>query len=217
MKPHDADGLTLSAESDARYGSFDFRAAHAAAAPDLQALLDSTESLPFRRRGYERDGMLKTVIERANFQELYESSRSGANSKAGTLAAVPGAVAHFALDALFERPVQAEVVELLLLTKEDRRFASCVLIHGMGGTGKTVTAVAVVRQTTVRTHYAQIFWLTVGADAVGETGALQQLQVMLYSQLTGKTVKTEDIHKNDKQAWQQKLVEAIFGTLKKAY
>ena len=47
------------AESDARYGGFDFRAAHAAAAPDLQQLLDSTESLPFRRRGYERDGMLR--------------------------------------------------------------------------------------------------------------------------------------------------------------
>ena len=48
-------------ESDARYGSFDFRAAHAAAPIDLQQLLDNTESLPFRRRGYERDGMLKCV------------------------------------------------------------------------------------------------------------------------------------------------------------
>ena len=52
-------------ESDARYGSFDFRAAHAAAPADLQELLDQHESLPFRRRGYERDGMLKTVVERA--------------------------------------------------------------------------------------------------------------------------------------------------------
>ena len=39
------------AESDARYGSFDFRAAHAEADADLQALLDNNESLPFRRRG----------------------------------------------------------------------------------------------------------------------------------------------------------------------
>ena len=52
-------------ESDARFGSFDFRAAHAAAPADLQELLDQHESLPFRRRGYERDGMLKTVVERA--------------------------------------------------------------------------------------------------------------------------------------------------------
>ena len=52
-------------ESDARYGSFDFRAAHATAPADLQELLDQHESLPFRRRGYERDGMLKTVVEHA--------------------------------------------------------------------------------------------------------------------------------------------------------
>ena len=47
------------AESDARYGGFDFRAAHEAAPADLRELLDNTESLPFRRRGYERDGMLR--------------------------------------------------------------------------------------------------------------------------------------------------------------
>ena len=47
------------AESDARYGGFDFRAAHEAAPDDLRDLLDNTESLPFRRRGYERDGMLR--------------------------------------------------------------------------------------------------------------------------------------------------------------
>ena len=47
------------AESDARYGGFDFRAAHEAAPADLRDLLDNTESLPFRRRGYERDGMLR--------------------------------------------------------------------------------------------------------------------------------------------------------------
>ena len=33
------------AESDARYGSFDFRAAHAGAPADLQELLDQHESL----------------------------------------------------------------------------------------------------------------------------------------------------------------------------
>ena len=57
--------MPINPESDARYGSFDFRAAHAAAPADLQELLDQHESLPFRRRGYERDGMLKTVVERA--------------------------------------------------------------------------------------------------------------------------------------------------------
>ena len=50
---------SVRAESDARYGGFDFRAAREAAPADLRELLDNTESLPFRRRGYERDGMLK--------------------------------------------------------------------------------------------------------------------------------------------------------------
>ena len=52
---------SVRAESDARYGGFDFRAAHEAAPADLRELLDNTESLPFRRRGYERDGMLRCV------------------------------------------------------------------------------------------------------------------------------------------------------------
>ena len=130
------------AESDARFGGFDFRAAHAEADADLRELLDNTESLPFRRRGYERDGMLRTVVARAGFAQLYESAQQQrqqgqtGGSGADGLAAVPQAVAHFALDTLFERPVQAQVVELLLLPRADRRFTSCVLVHGMGGTGK---------------------------------------------------------------------------------
>ena len=82
--------------------------------------------------------MLKTVVERAGFKELQEAAQGRVDSKAEALAAVPLSVSHFALDALFERPVQAELVELLVLPRADRRFTSCVLVHGMGGTGKTV-------------------------------------------------------------------------------
>ena len=190
--------LPASAESDARYGSFDFRAAHAAAPADLQLLLDNTESLPFRRRGYERDGMLKTVVDRAGFAQLYASSQEGAGSELGALAAVPAAVAHFALDALFERPVQAELVALLLLPKHHERFTSCVLVHGMGGTGKTVTAVAVVQERAVRTLFGSICWLTVGADAVGEK--IQQLAAALYKQIAGKPMKGDGKDDHERQA-----------------
>ena len=202
------------AESDARFGGFDFRAAHAEADADLRELLDNTESLPFRRRGYERDGMLRTVVARAGFAQLYESAQQqqrqgqqrgrAGGSGADGLAAVPQAVAHFALDALFERPVQAQVVELLLLPQADRRFTSCVLVHGMGGTGKTVTAVAAVQESAVRAHYFEVFWLTVGADAVGER--IKQLQAVMYKQLTGKGTKGED---NDEHELQQMLVGAM--------
>jgi hypothetical protein len=59
-------------ESDSRFGAFDFRATHARkkAPSDLQEMLDNHESLPFRRRGYERDGMLQTLIDHAGFKVL---------------------------------------------------------------------------------------------------------------------------------------------------
>ena len=209
-------------ESDARYGSFDFRAAHAAAPADLQELLDQHESLPFRRRGYERDGMLKTVVEHAGerqprrawvifciathiqpnssagFKELLRASQSNASSKAEVLAAVPAEMNRFVLDALFERPVQAKLVELLLLQQGDRSFTSCVLVHGMGGTGKTVTAVAAVQDTAVRRWFSEIYWLTVGADAVGER--IKQLAAVLYKQLSGKSMKEEGQDEHERQA-----------------
>ena len=103
----------LPKESDARYGSFDFRAAHAEAPADLQELLDQHESLPFRRRGYERDGMLKTVVDRAGMAQMYASAQEGADATVQALAAVPSEINHFNNDALFERPVQVELVELL--------------------------------------------------------------------------------------------------------
>ena len=119
-------------------------------------------------------------MERAGLKQLYKSSQSGAGAQAGALAGVPATVGHFSatLDALFERPVQAELVELLLLTKADGRFTSCVLVHGMGGTGKTVTAVAAVQDRAVRVRFSNIYWLTVGADAVGER--ISQLQATLF-------------------------------------
>lgn len=97
------------------------------------------------------------------FKELFRASHTGANSKAEVLAAVPAEINHFALDALFERPVQAELVGLLLLPNGGAHFTSCVLVHGMGGTGKTVTAVAAVQSRAVRAFFSNIYWLTVGA------------------------------------------------------
>eukprot|EP00935_MAST-01C_sp_MAST-1C-sp1_P001606 g1606.t1 len=194
--------IVLLHESDARFGSFDFRAAYTAAPTDLQELLDNTESLPFRRRGYERDGMLKTVVERSGFAQIYASLQEGAGTKA--LATVPSAVAHFNNDALFERPVQTELVEMLLLPNEDPRWTSCVIVHGMGGTGKTVTAVAAVRETAVRAYYSDIYWLTVGADAVGER--VKQLQATLLKLITGKASEVED---KDEQEWQQAMLAAM--------
>ena len=52
------------------------------------------------------------------------------------LSSLPEELNHFNLDSFHDRPVQADLVRLLLLPKEDPAFSSCVLVHGMGGTGK---------------------------------------------------------------------------------
>ena len=62
-------------------------------------------------------------------KELWTSAQKEGSSKAEVLAVVPPAAAHFALDTLLERPVQAQLVELLLLPHVDRQFTNCVLVH----------------------------------------------------------------------------------------
>jgi hypothetical protein len=199
--------MLLIHESDPRFGSFDFSKAGSTAPTDLKEMLESHESLPFRRRGYERDGMLQSLIERAGFKGLLESARNAA-AHSVKLATVPQEIDHFDLESFQDRPVQAELVELLVLPKDDQRFTSCVLIHGMGGTGKTVTAVAVVQEAVVRTHFSNIYWLVVGQDAaIG--GKLRQLQGILYKQLSGKAVKSEEVQGKDEQEWRAMLVDAM--------
>jgi hypothetical protein len=202
--------LLLIHESDPRFGSFDFGKAGNTAPGDLKEMLDNHESLPFRRRGYERDGMLQSLIERAGFKSLLESARNASTATADVveLATVPQEIGHFDLESFQDRPVQAELMGLLVLPKDDQRFTSCVLVHGMGGTGKTVTAVAVVQETSIRTHFSNIYWLVVGQDAtVG--GKLRQLQSILYKQLTGKAVKSEEVQVKDEQEWCAMLVDAM--------
>ena len=73
--------------------------------------------MAFRRRGYERDALLRAVIERVGFQDLaYDQSLEAEQEQELPLASLPPELAHFDLDRYRERPgVQAELVELLLL------------------------------------------------------------------------------------------------------
>ena len=48
----------------------------------------------------------------------------------------PQELARFDLENFRDRPVQAELVTKLLLPKDDPAFTSCIVVHGMGGTGK---------------------------------------------------------------------------------
>jgi hypothetical protein len=151
--------------------------------------------------------MLQTLIEHAGFKALLESAHESAAHTSKQLAKVPDEIQHFDLESFHDRPVQTALVELLLLPKQDKRFTSCVVVHGMGGTGKTVTVVAVVQEKALREHFAHIYWLTVGADAVGEK--IRQLQSALYSQLTGKGMTSTEVQQKDEQEWLGVLMEAM--------
>jgi hypothetical protein len=200
--------ILLIHEADNRFGTFDFGSEGAAAPEDLREVLYSHESMPFRRRGYERDSMLQTLLERAGFKDLLAGRETKAESGGGgQLAKVPHEIQHFSLESFHDRPVQGELVELLLLPKVHKKFTNCLLIHGMGGTGKTVTVVAVVQETAVRQHFTHIFFLALGQNAVGSK--IRQLQSMLYKQMTGKSVNAEEAREKDERDFLDMLVGAL--------
>ena len=60
--------ILLIHEDDPRHGKFDFAKERAEAPVDLQKILDNHESLPFRRRGYERTAMLDEIVTRAGYE-----------------------------------------------------------------------------------------------------------------------------------------------------
>ena len=69
-----------------------------------------------------------------------------------------------------------------------------------------MTAVAAVQERAIRAHYSDVFWLTVGADAVGER--IMALQGALYKQLAGKSMETGEKDEHERQAM---LVAAMAG------
>ena len=83
---------------------------------------------------YERDALLQAVIDRSGFTDLLEAE--GAQKEKQKLAILPSSLSHFNLELYHERPVHTAILEALLLRNSDRNFSSCVLIYGMGGTGK---------------------------------------------------------------------------------
>jgi hypothetical protein len=189
--------ILLIHEMNSRFLPFIFDVETAKADADLKEMLANNESVPFRRRGYERDGMVQSLIEKAGFKEMVVE-----------LAKMPHAVSKFDLKSFQDRRQQRELVELLILPHGHLRFSTCVLIHGIGGTGKTVMAVAAIQDAAVRQHFSSIYWLAVGQDATGVK--LRELQSLLFKQLTvGMAVKSEEIQGKDEVELHDVLVNAM--------
>ena len=70
-----------------------------------------------------------------------------------------------------------------------------------------MTAVAVLQETAIRKAYSHVYWVTVGADAVGDK--IRMLQGQFHKQLTGKSTSREEALARDGQEWQQMLVTAM--------
>ena len=56
---------------------------------DLQHLTDQFESLPFRRRGYERDALLQLLIARAGYKHLLTEHADETEEEKLQLATLP--------------------------------------------------------------------------------------------------------------------------------
>ena len=59
----------------------------------------------------------------------------------------------------------------------------------------------------IRQFYSQVFWLTVGADAVD--GQLRQLQGVLHKLLTGKSIKSDEASAKSMQEMHEILAAAM--------
>ncbi len=79
------------------------------------------------------------------------------------------------IDAFQERAAHSEVKRVLL----DSEASQIVVAHGMGGTGKTICGVAVVKAKEIRQYFAKLTWVSVGQEA-----SIDELQEIQWRQLT---------------------------------
>ena len=70
-----------------------------------------------------------------------------------------------------------------------------------------MTAVAVLQEKSIRQWYKEVYWLTVGADAV--EAQLRLLQGTFCTQLTGKSMSRDDTLAKSAPELQEMLVAAM--------
>ena len=184
-------------EQDIRHGAFDF-AREVEAAPEwIQQLLENHESLPWRRRAFERQAVLDRLCEVAGFSKDWQAEGAGegcgpeSEEDMEELAGVPTAAGELPDYVLPREAVFGAIKEVLLsgLDASGEKAATIAsttpttVICGMGGTGKSVLAVLAVQSEEIRCSFAKICFVTLGAAP--DLSALQQT---LHVQLTGTSL-----------------------------
>lgn len=186
--------VMLMHETGARHGAFDF--AEAAEAPvDVAELLETHESLPWRRRRFEQEAILNELVRTSGLDALAQGGgaaevapalgawalRGTADDAAG-LAPVPDTCPPLLESYSARMTDQKQILEVLLdRSAGEASGKSKVLAHGMGGLGKTTMAASIVRAEEVRRHYSRI-----GFVSAGQEPATMEEQRALYHQLTNE-------------------------------
>ena len=167
--------ILLMHETDERHGAFDFGEVNRQALPDMTELLETHESIPWRRRRFEQDAILAELIRTAGLAAPDVLQAVVINTDSGTDTAVKSA-GNDAIDGVYASgmapvvdavPVIPEsfnprqddsnlVLDVLLSRTKGGSEQQKVLAHGMGGLGKTTMAAAVARNEAVRRHYSRV-------------------------------------------------------------
>eukprot|EP00935_MAST-01C_sp_MAST-1C-sp1_P001142 g1142.t1 len=105
-----------------------------------------------------------------------------AKEEAVELAAIPYEATQWdSIEGVREREAHGLVKDALLNKESYAR--QCVVAHGLGGTGKTVCAVAMVKDTEIREHFSKILWVSIGQDAL-----IEDLQDLMMKQIADKGI-----------------------------
>ena len=141
--------IQLMHETDARHGAFHFSEAEQAPAA-VAELLETHESLPWRRRRFEQDAILSELIRGA---DLGRASAAGpgvakaipahAMSDGPGLVPIPDGVPMLPESISPRGPDRQLVLDVLLGRTSEAQSKNKLLAHGMGGLGKTMLSAAV--------------------------------------------------------------------------
>ena len=195
--------VVLVHEADKQSQRFDFVADKELCPASMRYILDEIESLPFRRRGYERDSMLNAIIKRAGYQVRYASAQDA-------LAELPMEVPLLPVTYVSRGDAEAALQRLLLQKRTADSGYGYPLIKalGMGGSGKTALATSLVRSEPVRKRYYCIVWVNIGMEST-----LFQLQSLILEQLTGFPLGEGDVDTKTNTKRLRKATREAIGSI----
>ena len=126
-------------EADERHSPFNFGKEVAEAPAWLQEVVQSHESLPWRRRNFERKGVLDQLLTTAGFPTQWKNEaeeKSLKSSSANGVAALPPEVPE-GPELELARPEVFDAVRSAVLATGDPQVPTRIALHGLGGAGKT--------------------------------------------------------------------------------